>query len=67
MNKLTRAQKNVINEIMKSELATNIYDLTVTQYEKLVSMNDYENLWNDTNRYMMDEYHKQQVTGRNWV
>lgn len=66
MNKLTRAQKNVINEIMKSELATNIYDLTVTQYEKLVSMNDYENLWNDTNRYMMDEYHKQQVTGRNW-
>ena len=66
MNKLTRAQKNVINEIMKSELATNIYDLTVTQYEKLVSMNDYENLWNDTNRHMMAEYHKQHVTGRNW-
>ena len=55
MRKLTSKQQNFLKNILESRGCIYSVDrLTASEIKKLEFMNDYETLWQDSNRFIMD-------------
>ena len=52
MRKLTTAQKSLLDKAG----ATTYYELSMEEIEALEKINDYETLWQDANRYLIDKH-----------
>lgn len=66
MRKLTTLQKQLLKEYLKQESSKGTLqrfydwdDLPKHLQEKLVLLNDYETLWSDSQRFLVDEALKQ--------
>jgi len=54
MRKLTAKQKAILKQCYKETQCISIDEIDNDTYEKLVSLNDYETLYQDANRYLSD-------------
>jgi hypothetical protein len=52
--KLTKRQKEILDRLFEDSGVTDIYDAPESVQSLLVGINDYETIWQDANRYLMD-------------
>lgn len=59
MRKLNNKQKKLILSLMKKENIRSEYDISETDINSIIDLNNYETIYSDINRFINDEWIKQ--------